>query len=416
MRIGFVGLGKLGFPIAITIGQRGHDVLGYDVNPRAMSYDKYPHKEAGMNGKSMQWFINEEQIKFGTMEQVVSHSEIIFITVQTPHDPLYEGVTRVPEKRKDFSYDYLVEAVFDVDTMLREKRKECIVVVVSTVLPGTLREYVIPGISGFTQLVYNPLFIAMGTVMNDFIFPEFILMGSDDSVAMGRLRSFYTVTTSISHQICTTIENAELIKVAYNTFIGMKIVFANTMMEMCHKIPNTNVESVMNALRLAKERLVSPAYMSPGMGDGGACHPRDNIALSFLSQKLNLNFDLFSSIIEGRDKQTEFLADLMCEHDMPHVILGKAYKMDTNLTTGSPSLLLASILAERGCHAVTYDPELDTPITFDVPSVFMVTLPRHEFLTMEYPDGSVIIDPIGFMPKKMQGKTVIRVGRNPDAY
>ena len=103
----------------------------------------------------------------------------------------------------------------------------------------------------------------------------------------------------------TTIENAELIKVSYNTLISTKIAFSNTIMELCHKLPNTNVDDVTNALKLANRRLISGSYMDGGMGDGGGCHPRDNIAMSYLSDKLNLSHNWFEHIMQQREKQKE---------------------------------------------------------------------------------------------------------------
>jgi len=100
------------------------------------------------------------------------------------------------------------------------------------------------------------------------------------------------------------LNNAELIKVAYNTYIGMKIAFANTLMEICHKMGNIDVDQVTGALTFASRRLMSGAYLTGGMGDGGGCHPRDNIALSWLAQRLDLSFDWFASVMGAREKQT----------------------------------------------------------------------------------------------------------------
>jgi UDPglucose 6-dehydrogenase len=126
----------------------------------------------------------------------------------------------------------------------------------------------------------------MGTTMRDFLHPEFVLFGHDDDWALNKSEKFYKTITHAS-VYKTTVENAELIKVLYNTFISTKLAFTNTVMEMCHKLPNTNVDEVMNALAMGDERIISYKYMSGGMGDGGGCHPRDNIALSWLSRKIN---------------------------------------------------------------------------------------------------------------------------------
>jgi len=186
-------------------------------------------------------------------------------------------------------------------------------------------------------LCYNPFFIAMGTTMRDFLDPEMVLFGVDDSWAAKKAKKFYR-TLHHSPFYETTIETAELTKVTYNTFISTKISFVNTVMEMCDKLPNTNVDDVMNALKMCDDRIISDKYLSGGMGDGGGCHPRDNIALSWLSKKLDLSHDWFDNIMMQRENQTDWLADLIEEHSngLPINILGKSFKPETNITTGSP--------------------------------------------------------------------------------
>ena len=188
----------------------------------------------------------------------------------------------------------------------------------------------------------------MGTTMQDFMFPEFVLFGVDDPEAAATAEKFYK-TIHKSPFFKTTIENAELIKVTYNTYISTKIGFINTVMEMCHHLPNTNVDDVTNGLKLASKRIISDAYLTGGMGDGGGCHPRDNIALSWLAQKFNLSTDWFENIMMQREKQSEWLRDLILTNlvNKKIFILGKSFKPETNILTGSPSILLLNLLKEK---------------------------------------------------------------------
>jgi UDPglucose 6-dehydrogenase len=125
------------------------------------------------------------------------------------------------------------------------------------------------------------------------------------------------------------------------------------MMEICEKT-GADVDDLVDALSLASDRVISSAYLRGGMGDGGGCHPRDNIALSFLARELDLSYDLFEALMVARERQTEWLADLVGEG--PLEVLGKAYKPETNLTVGSPALLLAALLEERGVEFAHTDP------------------------------------------------------------
>lgn len=350
MKIGFVGLGKLAAPVALATQAAGHQVGGWDVSESVRAYlteRHLPYVEEGA-----QELLSESGLELVKPEVLVEWADLIFCAVQTPHQPEFEGVTRLTDERADFDYDYLREALRNVDNA------KCPIVVISTVLPGTL------GSLGATHVLYNPFFIAMGTTIPDFRNPEFVLVGTDGAHP-GPLREFYA-TIHDRPVFVTTIKTAELIKVAYNGYIGMKIAWANTMMEICHKT-GADVDDVVDAISLATDRIISPKYLRGGMGDGGGCHPRDLIALSWLARELSLSYDIFGELMLCREKQTDWLASLVMNASAgwstgvrdPVEILGKAYKPETALTVGSPATLLANILAEAGIEFEHTDPVVD---------------------------------------------------------
>ena len=118
------------------------------------------------------------------------------------------------------------------------------------------------------------------------------------------------------------------------------MVFINTMMEICHKT-DANIDAISDSIALATKRIISPAYLRGGMGDGGGCHPRDNIALSWLARKLNISYDFFESIMLAREQQTEWLADLIMEHDLPKVILRKIFQTGIKYCRWQSRLIIA---------------------------------------------------------------------------
>jgi UDPglucose 6-dehydrogenase len=423
MNVGFVGLGKLGLPVALAMSIHGHDVMGYDVDPSRMQKESFPHREIGPNGEpSIEPLLQTSTLTFGSLAEVVAHAEIIFVAVQTPHEPRYEGVTRLPDERIDFDYRWLKEAVADLSATIAEHGEDRIVIVISTVLPGTMRREILPLINDRVKLCYNPFFIAMGTTINDFLTPEFVLFGMRDPEAAAKAKELYR-TFHERPFYETSIENAELIKVAYNTYITMKVCFANTLMEICHKIDGCDVDEVTGALALGTERLLSPKYLSGGMGDGGGCHPRDNIALSWLARELDLSYDWFENVMLAREEQTEWLADLVAQHHarrgFTHKrvgIYGRAFKEGTNLTVGSPATLLANMLEERGFEVTLYDPYIDTDGSpFTEPAVYLVATKHPEFAhpLFEFPEGSTVLDPWRFVPEH-EGVEVIPLGIGRD--
>jgi len=405
MKIGFLGLGKLGLPVALACESKGHEVMGTDINEttkRNIRFKTLTYREEGAEE-----LLKTSKIKLADVDKIVEESDIIFVPIQTPHAEKYEGTTRIPEERADFNYDYLVSGIKELNEKIEKQGKDKTVIIISTVLPGTISRLIKPVLGTHLKLCYNPFFIAMGTTINDFLNSEIILFGVDDEKAAKKAEKFYkTINKSPFYK--TTIENAELIKVVYNTFISTKIAMMNTIMETCHYLPNTNVDDVTEALALCTDRIISKKYLYGGMGDGGGCHPRDNIALSYLAQKLNVSYNWYDNIMKQREKQTEWLADLIIKHkgDKRINILGKCFKPETNLTTGSPAILLKNILEERGEKVIMWDPWVDATDVMKVkdeyewdtiPQLFFIGTKHEAFNHFYYMPGSTVIDPFRYL-------------------
>ena len=416
MNVGFVGLGKLGLPSALAIESRGHTVIGYDINPKIGEYirdRRIPYREEGAGD-----LLQKTRIQFLPLVEVLRRSEIIFVPVQTPHDPLYEGITKLPDTTADFDYDYLKSACKEISRELDRLGESRVVIIVSTVLPGTIEREIKPLLSSRIKLCYNPFFIAMGTTISDFLHPEIVLFGVDDPDALAKAKEFYSTITDVPfHEM--SIVNAELVKVNYNTFITMKINFANNLMEICHKMKSqgADVDVVIDALSDCTKRIISPTYMRGGMPDGGGCHPRDNIALADFAKRYDLSNDIYTRGMVIRERHIAWFADMIRGYDTPKkkVILGKSYKPDTNLTVGSSSMRLYNELASDGLPPVSiWDPHVDgADGVADLqkePAVFFIGTRHDTFQDLKYPRGSIVIDPFGYI-KRRDGITVVPVGR-----
>jgi UDPglucose 6-dehydrogenase len=186
------------------------------------------------------------------------------------------------------------------------------------------------------------------------------------------------------------------------------------MMEICHKT-GADVDSVSDAMSLATDRLISSKYLRGGMGDGGGCHPRDNIALSWLAQKLNLSHDIFNNLMLARENQTGWFADLIEDarkkYKLPIIILGKSFKSETNLTIGSPAILLANILRERKIPFSHYEPHLgETIATNKKRAIYFLGTKHDVFKNYKFAKGSLIFDPFGYVVNQSK-ITIISIGR-----
>jgi len=399
MNIGFIGLGKLGLPCAAAMSVKtGKTIYGFDVNTNIQKYidDK---KTPYIEGQLEEYLSNAKFDIKNSIDDVLDQSDIVFVAVPTPHIEKFEGSCPVPEDRADFNYDYLKDVVVKINNYLSNNiDKKLDIVIISTVLPGTTRSQILPLLTSIrdgVNLFYNPYFIAMGTTIHDFLNPEFVLIGrvSEDS---SRLVSIYKQFLSCPI-VEITLESAELVKVAYNTFIGMKIVFANTLAEITEKIGG-NVDEVTDTLSLAHNRIISDRYMKAGMGDGGGCHPRDQIAMSWLAKKLDLSFDIFEMIAKARDEQTLYFAKILKEKQIKSgrqvVVLGNSYKKNIGITVGSPSILLQHYLKELNVDFISFDPvQNNEELVCDGPKIFFIGTQHDVFKNLSIPTESVIIDP-----------------------
>jgi UDPglucose 6-dehydrogenase len=320
MQIGFIGLGKLGKPCAEAMAEQGITVSGYDNNMSCIS--------RSINVKA-------------TLAEAVIEQDIVFIAVPTPHEVGYDG--REPTSHlepRDFDYSILRSVVKECNSLMNEGQ---LLVIISTVLPGTIRRDIAP-LATNTTLVYNPYLIAMGSVKQDFLDPEMIMIGTEQ----GEITWQASMLQNLYHKLLNkdvrfefgTWEEAEATKIFYNTFISTKLSLVNMIQDVAQKLGHMNTDRVTSALANSTRRIMSNRYMKAGMGDGGACHPRDNIALRWLSRELGLGYDLFGSVMTARERQAENMALEILRHGRMIYFTSDAYKPGTELIDGSYSLLI----------------------------------------------------------------------------
>ena len=319
MKIGFIGLGKLGKDVS-EVMSKYYDVTGFDINPN--------------NGAKIKQAKN--------LKDLCHKKNIIFVAVQTPHDPKYDG--KAPTSHlipKDFDYSIVKKVMKEINKFVNRRT---LVVLISTVLPGIVRKEIVPIINN-PRFIYNPYLIAQGTVKWDMKNPELIIIGTKEGKKTNdakKLTEFYKpiIKKKNYRKVIGTYEEAESIKIFYNTFISTKLAFVNLIQDVAEKMENINSELVCDTLANSKMRIISSKYMKPGFGDGGGCHPRDNIALRSLASRLNLGYDFFDAIMSAREIQAKNMALKCLEYKKDIVILGKSFKPGIDQEVGSPSMLV----------------------------------------------------------------------------
>lgn len=354
-----VGLGKLGACMAAVMAHRGFDVIGVDLNPAAVAAidaGQAPVYEPGL--AEMLEESSQRLRATSDYREAVLATDATFVIVPTPS-----------EADGRFSLDYVKAVGEELGAALRVKDDYHLVVLTSTVLPGATEDGLLPVLErasgkrcgGGFGLCYSPEFIALGSVLHDFLNPDMILIGESDQRAGDTLAGIYEQVVGLDVPIQRMgTPNAELAKISLNTFVTTKITFANMLAEMCEQLPGGDIDAVTEALGL--DTRIGGRYFSGGLGFGGPCFPRDNAALRVWSDDREVPGLLASSTdrlnSELGERTVAKVAEL-CLPDHTAVVLGLSYKPGSPVLDGSAALRLAEGLLERGVPVVAYDPLAD---------------------------------------------------------
>lgn len=391
-KVAMIGVGKLGQDCAEVMATQ-YDVVGYDIEPRT---PRFPMRD--------------------TIQEAVADRDIIFIAAPTPHDPMYGGETPTSHlPNKDFDYTIVTDILNEVNKHVNQNQ---LVVLISTVLPGTVRNILRPCITN-ARFIYNPYLIAMGTTKYDMINPEMVIIGTEDGTATDdsiELVKFYVPLMQNNPRYeLGTWEEAESIKIFYNTFISTKVAIVNMIQDVAEKVDNMCVDVVTGALERSTYRITGPAYMKAGMGDGGACHPRDNIALSYLAENLDLGYDLFDSITRAREVQAENMAKTLLRYGKNVTIIGKAYKPKVPFTHGSSSLLVGHYIEQHGGTVKYYDEHTgDLDLAEDWTEVYLIGYWDDYVENIKFKPETIatIVDPWRLMTTENYSGNVIHYGNS----
>ena len=239
MKVAMIGVGKLGQDCAEVMNEL-YDVVGYDVEPRNPTF---PMRDS--------------------IREAVNDRDIIFIAAPTPHDPVYGGETPTSHlPNKDFDYTIVSDILDEVNKHVNLNQ---LVVLISTVLPGTIRNLLRPKITN-ARFIYNPYLIAMGTVKYDMVNPEMLIIGTEDGSITGdasELIEFYKPLMKNDPRIeVGTWDEAEAIKIFYNTFISTKVALVNMIQDVAEKNGNMDVDIITGALARSTYRITGPASVS----------------------------------------------------------------------------------------------------------------------------------------------------------
>jgi UDPglucose 6-dehydrogenase len=355
MRLAVVGLGKLGAPLAAVLASKGNEVLGIDVNPEAvrlLNEGQAPVEEPGLQELVSE---SKERLSATTELGAAADAELSILLVPTPSDA-----------RGAFSNEHVLAAIEEIGRGLAGRDDYHVVVVASTVMPGSCDTEIRPALESASGrrvgenlgLGYSPEFIALGNVIRDMLEPDMVLIGESDAKAGEILERLYSgVVENAPPFRRMSLVNAELTKIAVNTYVTMKISYANALADMCERLPGADVEKVTDALGL--DTRIGGKYLRGGLAYGGPCFPRDNKAFGVLARDLGSEPLLAEATDAVNAAQTDRLARAVQSRLEPGStvgILGLSYKPDTGVVEESPGVALANVLATAGYEVRVYDP------------------------------------------------------------
>jgi len=326
---------------------------------------------------------NKERINVAeSIADAVARTDVTFVVVPTPSD-----VTG------GFSVQYAEEAFRDLGAALAKKNDYHLVVMTSTVLPGATRAHLLRALedqSGLRcgpdfGLCYSPEFIALGSVIRDFLNPDFLLIGEFDERSGSILESFYkTVTSNGAPAARMSIENAELAKVSLNAYVTMKITFANMLAKLCERIPNGDVDAVTGALGLDKR--IGRHYLVGGLGFGGPCFPRDNVALAAFADSIGVDVPLARATHDANLRIPQELVSASALERRKVAVLGISYKVGSHVIEESQGLAIARYCAHHANEVALFDPLMrEMQLVVERPSRVAVSLED------AVPDADIVI-------------------------
>ncbi|HKZ78475.1 MAG TPA: UDP-glucose/GDP-mannose dehydrogenase family protein [Pyrinomonadaceae bacterium] len=353
MKLSVFGLGYVGCVSAACFAKEGHEVVGVDINPSKVNFvndGKSPIVETGV-GKLIEEMVASGRLRAtcDTLE-AINESEVSLVCVGTPS-----------KSNGSLDLTYVKRVCEEIGAALAHKLDRHIIVVRSTMLPGTIENVVVPALQLYSRkqvgsdfdVCINPEFLREGSSLKDFYAPPFTLIGADDTNVGALLRPLYA---NISAPLFVTgVKAAEMVKYACNCFHALKVSFANEIGNIC-KALDVDSHEVMEVFCRDTKLNLSPYYLKPGFAFGGSCLPKDLRAITYKAKELDIEIPLLSAILPSNRSQIDRAIEMVLATERKRVgILGFSFKAGTDDLRESPMVTLIEALIGKGFQLAIYD-------------------------------------------------------------
>jgi len=353
VKLSVFGLGYVGCVSAACLAEEGNEVIGVDVNPtkvEIINKGKSPIIEEGIN-ELMAKVVKAGRLSATTdSERAVNESDLSLVCVGTPSN-----------QNGSLHLRHVEQVCREIGAAMKHKQGRHIVVIRSTMLPGTIQNTVVPALEETSGkkavkdfgICINPEFLREGSSLKDFYSPPFTLIGADDEETVAAVRSLYTKITAQVH--VTSLKTAEMVKYVCNCFHALKVSFANEIGNLC-KALQIDSHEVMHVFCQDTKLNLSPYYLKPGFAFGGSCLPKDLRAINYKAKELDVEVPVLSSILPSNRLQIERAVDMVAQTGRKRVgVLGFSFKAGTDDLRESPMVTLIETLIGKGFHLAIYD-------------------------------------------------------------
>ncbi|HEY3136233.1 MAG TPA: UDP-glucose/GDP-mannose dehydrogenase family protein [Blastocatellia bacterium] len=403
MKLSVFGLGYVGCVSAACFARGGHSVIGVDVNPLKVEIVNSGHSpivEPGIE-KLISKAVKNNLLRATTdANQAVADSDVSLVCIGTPGN--HNG---------SLDLSHIKRACQQIGEALASKSRYHVVVMRSTMLPGTIEQTVLPTLEVFSGkragrdfgVAVNPEFLREGSSIYDFDHPPFTLIGADDEEAKLPIQRLYANTDA--PMINVGIKEAEMVKYACNSFHALKVTFANEIGNVC-KALGVDSHVVMDVFCKDTKLNLSPYYLKPGFAFGGSCLPKDVRAITYKAKELDVEVPLLSSILQSNRQQIERAIDTVLRTGRKNVaVLGLSFKPGTDDLRESPMVTLIETLIGKGLKLTIYDRDVELARLFGA---------NKQYIEREIPHISSLMN--SDLNSVIENSEVIVIGKKEDEF
>jgi GDP-mannose 6-dehydrogenase len=403
MKLSVFGIGYVGCVSAACFAREGHDVIGVDVSPTKVDIinnGKSPIVEPGI-AEIISEMVGSGRLRATTdSASAVSATAISLVCVGTPSNA-----------NGSLDLRYVTRVCQEIGAALKEKQERHVVILRSTMLPGTIEGVVVPALEEYSSkkagtdfgVCINPEFLREGTSLEDFYSPPFTLIGADDQVTAELVRELYVgVQASV---FVTPVKTAEMVKYVCNCFHALKVSFANEVGNICKPL-GIDSHEVMSIFCQDSKLNLSSYYLKPGFAFGGSCLPKDLRAMNYKAKELDVETPVLGAILPSNKLQVERAIDLIIRNGKKRVgVFGLSFKAGTDDLRESPMVTVIETLIGKGYELLIYDRDVSLARLFGA---------NKEYIEREIPHIAQLMR--GSIEEVLEGADVVVIGNKSKEF